>query len=40
MQRVDLKELCETTLQTHLDAATAKRMDLGLDAQPAMVIGP
>ena len=39
MQRVDLKELCETTLQTHLDAATAKRMDLGLDAQPAMVMG-
>jgi two-component system sensor histidine kinase TctE len=39
MQRVDLKELCETTLQTHLDAATAKRMDLGLDAKPAMVMG-
>ncbi len=39
MQRVDLKELCETTLQTHLDAATAKRMDLGLDARPAMVMG-
>jgi two-component system sensor histidine kinase TctE len=39
MQRVDLKELCETTLQNHLDAATAKRMDLGLDAQPAMVMG-
>lgn len=39
MQRVDLKELCETTLQTHLDAATVKRMDLGLDAQPAMVMG-
>jgi two-component system sensor histidine kinase TctE len=39
MQRVDLKELCETTLQSHLDAATAKCMDLGLDAQPAMVMG-
>lgn len=39
MQRVDLKELCETTLQAHLDAATAKRMDLGLDTQPAMVMG-
>jgi len=39
MQRVDLKELCEITLQTHLDAATAKHMDLGLDARPAMVMG-
>ncbi len=39
MQRVDLKDLSETTLQTHLDAATAKRIDLGLDAQPAMVMG-
>ncbi len=39
MQRVDLKELCETTLQSHLDAATVKCMDLGLDAQPALVMG-
>ena len=39
MQRVDLNELCETTLQSHLDAATVKCMDLGLDAQPALVMG-
>jgi len=39
MQRVDLKELCETTLQTHLDAATAKHLDLGLDARAAQVMG-
>ena len=38
-QRVDLKELCETILQAHLDAATAKRIDLGLDAQPAQAMG-
>jgi len=39
MQRVDLKELCEAMLEAHLDAATAKRIDLGLDAQPAQVVG-
>jgi len=39
MQRVDLKELSEAILETHLDAATAKRIDLGLDAQPAQVMG-
>ena len=39
MQRVDLKELCEAMLEAHLDAATAKRIDLGLDAQPAQVMG-
>ncbi|MEO7392282.1 MAG: ATP-binding protein [Ramlibacter sp.] len=39
MQRVDLKQLCETILETHLDAATAKQIDLGLDAQPAQVMG-
>ncbi len=38
-QRVDLKELCETILEAHLDAAAAKRIDLGLDAQPAQVMG-
>jgi two-component system, OmpR family, sensor histidine kinase TctE len=32
MQRVDLRQLCEMLLETHLDAATAKEMDLGLDA--------
>lgn len=38
-QRVDLKELCEAILETHLDAATAKRIDLGLDARPAQAMG-
>ncbi|MES2188924.1 MAG: ATP-binding protein [Pseudomonadota bacterium] len=35
MQRVDLKDLCESILALHLDAATAKGIDLGLDARPA-----
>ena len=35
---VDLKALCEAILETHLDAATAKRIDLGLDAQPVQVM--
>ncbi len=35
MQRVDLKDLCESILPLHLDAATAKGIDLGLDAKPA-----
>lgn len=39
MQRVDLKNLCEDMLEIHLDAATAKRIDLGLDAQPVQVMG-
>jgi two-component system sensor histidine kinase TctE len=39
MQRVDLKELCEAMLEAHLDAATAKRIDLGLDANNAQVVG-
>ena len=39
MQRVDLKDLCEAMLEAHLDAATAKRIDLGLDAHPAQVMG-
>jgi len=39
MQRVQLKDLCEAMLESHLDAATAKRIDLGLDAQPAQVMG-
>ncbi|HSV44896.1 MAG TPA: ATP-binding protein [Ramlibacter sp.] len=39
MQQVDLKDLCETLLQIHLDAATAKHIDLGLDAQAAQVMG-
>ena len=38
-QRVDLKSLCEDSLQAHLDAATARSIDLGLDAAPAQVMG-
>lgn len=39
MQQVDLKALCETLLETNLDAAAERLMDLGLDAQPAQVQG-
>ena len=39
LHRVDLKELCETLLELHLDAATAKHIDLGLDAQAVHVTG-
>jgi two-component system, OmpR family, sensor histidine kinase TctE len=39
MQRVDLKDLCETILQAHLDAASAKQIDLGLDAGAAQTMG-
>jgi len=39
MQRVDLKPLCEDILQAHLDAASAKRLDLGLEATPVQVMG-
>ncbi len=39
VQRVDLKSLCESALETYLDAATAKRIDFGLDAQPARAMG-
>lgn len=39
MQRVDLKDLCETVLALHLDAAAARHIDLGLDAQPVQVDG-
>jgi two-component system, OmpR family, sensor histidine kinase TctE len=39
MQRVDLKSICEDLLEAQLDAATAKRIDLGLDVQPAQVMG-
>jgi len=38
-QRVDLKALCEDSLQRHLDAATSRRIDLGLDADPVLVMG-
>jgi two-component system sensor histidine kinase TctE len=39
MHRVDLKALCESTLESHLDAASAKHLDLGLDAEPVAVMG-
>lgn len=32
MQRVDLRQLCEMMLETHLDGATDKDIDLGLEA--------
>ncbi|TFZ07421.1 sensor histidine kinase [Ramlibacter henchirensis] len=38
-ERIDLKALCEDQLQVHLDAATARRIDLGLDAEPVEVKG-
>jgi len=39
MQRVDLKALCETVLEAQLDAATARGIDLGLEAEPAQAMG-
>jgi two-component system, OmpR family, sensor histidine kinase TctE len=39
MQRVDVKELCETILEQHLDAASRKHIDLGVDTQPVQVMG-
>ncbi len=36
---MDLKELCEAILPLHLDAATHKGIDLGLEAQAAQVSG-
>ena len=39
MQRVDLQDLCETMLEMFLDAATGKGIDLGLEADPAHVMG-
>jgi two-component system, OmpR family, sensor histidine kinase TctE len=39
LQPVDLKSLAEDILQEHLDAATAKHIDFGLDADPAQVNG-
>ena len=38
-QRVDLRQLCEVMLETHLDAATRKDIDLGLEAQEAHTWG-
>lgn len=39
LQQVELKALCEEMLERHLDAATQKRIDLGLDAQPVRALG-
>ena len=39
MQRVELKELCESVLSAHLDAAFEKEIDLGLDAAPVHAMG-
>jgi two-component system, OmpR family, sensor histidine kinase TctE len=39
MERVDLKALCEQALEDHLDEASAKQIDLGLDVQPAEAMG-
>ena len=39
MQRVDLQQLCEVMLETHLDAAAAKNIDLGLDTAEAHTTG-
>ena len=39
LQRVDLKDLCETMLEMHLDAAHAKDIDLGLETHPVHVSG-
>ena len=38
-QRVDLKDLCEALLETFLDAATGKGLDLGLEVQSVHVNG-
>lgn len=39
LQRVDLKNLCESVLHVYLDAASDKQIDLGLDTRPAQVWG-
>jgi two-component system sensor histidine kinase TctE len=39
MQRVDLRQLSETMLETHLDAAAAKDIDLGLEAVDVHAMG-
>ena len=38
MQAVDLKDLCETLLEQHLDAAALKNIDLGLDVTSVRVM--
>jgi two-component system, OmpR family, sensor histidine kinase TctE len=39
LETVDLAELCETVLEHFLDAASARRIDLGLEAAPARTQG-
>jgi len=39
MQRVDLQQVCEVVLESQLDAATDKGIDLGLEAEPVHVTG-
>ena len=39
LQEVDLKELCESMLETFIDRASAKGLDFGLEVQPASVWG-
>jgi len=39
VQRVDLAQLCETVFLQYLDAAAAKKIDLGLECQPAHTNG-
>ena len=39
MQSLDLKNLCESLLEVHLNTATAKGIDLGLDVRPVQVMG-
>jgi two-component system sensor histidine kinase TctE len=38
-QRVELKALCEHVLESHLDAAAARQIDLGMEAQAASAEG-
>lgn len=39
LHRVDLKDLCETLLEMHLNAASEKRIDLGLELEAVHVTG-
>ena len=39
MQRVDLQQLCEVVMESQLDAALAKGIDLGLEIVPVHVTG-
>ncbi len=39
LQRIDLQQLCEAVLESQLDAAMDKHIDLGLDAKPVHISG-